>query len=83
MSQLFNDLEFSISSEARYRIPVGSMIVQFNFEHSAVPRLEGGTTSKIYPPVTRMRRASDENVPPKQAMKARFACKQLAAKLAL
>ena len=81
MSQLFSDLEFSTGSEARYRIPVGTMIVQFNFEHSGLAF--GGTTSKTYPRVTRMTRASDENVPPKQAMKARFACKQLAAKLAL
>jgi len=37
MSQLFSDLEFSTGSEARYRIPVGTMIVQFNFVHSGCP----------------------------------------------
>ena len=34
MSQLFRDLDFSIGSEAGYRIPLGAMIVQFNLEHS-------------------------------------------------
>jgi hypothetical protein len=72
MSQLFSDLQFSTGSEARYRIPIGAMIVLFNFEHNRLLRLEG-TTSKMYRPATRMSRASDENVPPKQAMKARFA----------
>jgi hypothetical protein len=34
MSQLFRDLDFSIGSEAGYRIPLGAMIVQFNLEHN-------------------------------------------------
>jgi hypothetical protein len=81
MSQLLSDLDFSIGSEARYRILIGAMIVQFNLEHNGLLRLEG-TISKTYRPATRMLRASDENVPPKQAMKARFAaqsaCRELA-----
>ena len=47
MSQLFSDLEFSTGSEARYRIPGGTMIVQFNFVHSGVPRLEKTTSKDI------------------------------------
>ena len=38
MSQLFGDLEFSTGSEARYRIPIGAMIVQFNLEHNGLLR---------------------------------------------
>ena len=39
MSQLFGDLEFSTGSEARYRIPIGAMIVQFNLEHNRLIHL--------------------------------------------
>lgn len=72
MSQLFGDLDFSTGGEAGYRIPIGAMIVQFNLEHNGLLRLDG-STSKTYRPATRTSRASGENVPPKQAMKARFA----------
>ncbi len=40
MSQLFRDLNFGAGSEARRRIPVGAMIVQFNLEHSGLLPLE-------------------------------------------
>ena len=81
MSQLFSNLDFSIGSEARYPILIGAMIVQFNLEHNRLLRSEG-TISNTYRPVTRMSRASDENLPTKQAMKVRFAaqsaCRELA-----
>jgi len=81
MSQLFSDFDFSTGSETRYCIPIFAMLVQYNLEHNRLLRLEG-TTSKTFCPATRMSRASDENLPPKQAMKARFvaqsACRELA-----
>jgi hypothetical protein len=40
MSQLFRDLDFGTGGEARHRIPVGAMIVQFNLEHSGLLPLE-------------------------------------------
>ena len=47
MSQLFRDLDFSIGSEAGYRIPLGAMIVQFNLEHNELVRLDGTTQRRI------------------------------------
>ncbi len=82
MSQLFCDLEFSTCSEARYRILIGAMIVQFNLEHNGLLRL-GRNDSTTYRPATCMSRASDENVPSKQAVKAWFAAQALVAKLAM
>ena len=72
MSQLFSDLNFSTGSEARCPIPIDAMIVQFNLEHDRRLRSEE-TTLKTYRSATCMSRASDENVPPNQAMKPQFA----------
>ena len=58
MSQLFRDLDFGTGSEARHRIRVGAMIVQFNLEHIGLLRL-GEMTSKTRRPGTCMPRASD------------------------
>jgi hypothetical protein len=44
MSQLFSERDFSIGSEARYPIPMGTMIVQFNLDHNGLLRLEGTTS---------------------------------------
>jgi hypothetical protein len=47
MSQLFSDLDFSTASEARYRIPIGGIVVQFNLEHNGLVRLDGTTQRRI------------------------------------
>jgi len=44
MSQLFCELDFGIRSEARRRIRVVAMIVQFNLEHSGLHPLEEMTS---------------------------------------
>lgn len=58
MSQLFRDLDFGTGSEARHRIPVGAMIVQFNLDHSGLLPLEE-MISKTRRPAIRISRASD------------------------
>jgi len=47
MSQLFSDLDVSTGSEARYRIRIGAIIVQFNLEHSGLVRLDRTTSRRI------------------------------------
>jgi hypothetical protein len=58
MSQLIRDLDFGTGSEARHRIPVDAMIVQFNLEHGGLLPFEE-MTSKTCRPAICMSRASD------------------------
>jgi hypothetical protein len=59
MSQLLRDLDFGTGSEARHRILVGAMIVQFNLEHGGLLPFEE-TTSKTRRPAICISRASNE-----------------------